>query len=190
MSDRVTGRVLYLLGCAAPPVRYVEGAVRAARARGWEVCLGLTPTAAGWLGESLPGLAEATGRRVRTAPSTPGARGDWPPADVVAVAPATLNTVNAIALGLTPTWVANTGVDAVGRRIPLVVMPCVNTDYARHPQFARSLDALRAEGVRVLYGPGGFEPNPPGQGRPEAYPWHLLLDAAEDAGGRSAAESA
>jgi hypothetical protein len=179
MSGRVTGRVLYLLGCAAPPVRYVGEAVREARVRGWEVCLGLTPTAAGWLADGLPELAEATGRPVRTAPSTPEARGGWPRADVIAVAPATLNTVNAIALGLTPTWVANTGVDAVGKRIPLVVMPCVNTDYARHPQFARSLDVLRAEGAHVLYGPGGFEPNPPGRGRPEAYPWHLLLDAAD-----------
>ncbi|MCX4964762.1 hypothetical protein OHA98_07970 [Streptomyces sp. NBC_00654] len=29
--------------------------------------------------------------------------------------------------------------------------------------------------VTVLYGPGGFEPNQPGERRP--YPWHLALDA-------------
>lgn len=178
-------RVLYLLGCAAPPVQYVERPILAAQARGWTVCLGVTPTAAGWVEKRLPELAELTGHPVRTAPSTPERRGGWPPADAIALAPATLNTVNAVALGLTPTWVANTCVDAVGKRLPLTVMPCVNTEYARHPQFPRSLAVLRNEGVRVLYGPGGFEPNRPGEGRPEAYPWDLLLNAVDQIAGHT-----
>lgn len=41
-----------------------------------------------------------------------------------------------------------------------------------------ALTELRAMGVRVLYGDGGFIPNQPGQGKPKEYPWHLLLDAA------------
>ncbi|WP_425356967.1 hypothetical protein [Streptomyces inhibens] len=35
--------------------------------------------------------------------------------------------------------------------------------------------------VHVLYGEGGFVPNELGQGRPDAYPWHLALEAAEQA---------
>lgn len=178
----MTSRVLYLIGCAAPPVQFVDRPVREARRRGWEVCLGLTPTAATWVEGRLPELAALTGREVRTVHSVPWKRSDWPPASVIVLAPGTLNTVNAVALGLTPTWAAGVAVEAVGKRLPLVVMPCVNTGYGAHPQFARSLDVLRGAGVRVLYGPGGFVPNRPGEGDPKAFPWALALDAAEELG--------
>ncbi|MDT0322081.1 flavoprotein [Streptomyces millisiae] len=176
----MTNRVLHLLACAAPPVRYVDRAIRAARAGGWEVCLGMTPTAADWLADRLAELATLTGHPVRVEHRAPGAHDGWPSADVTAVTPATLNTVNAVALGLTPTWVAAHACEALGKRRPLIVMPCVNSAYASHPQFDRSVATLRATGARVLLGPpDGFVPNPPGQGRPESYPWHLALAAAE-----------
>ncbi|HZG04160.1 MAG TPA: flavoprotein [Streptomyces sp.] len=177
----MTNRVLYLFGCAAPPVVYIDRAVRDARAQGWDVCLGVTPTAREWLADRLPELEELTGHPVRSSYRLPGRPDVWPRADVVVVAPATLNTVNACALGITQTFVVGFAMEAIGKRIPLVVMPCVNSSYARHPQFDRSLETLRGAGVRVLYGPGGFVPNPPGQGRPEEYPWHLALDAAREA---------
>ncbi|ONK11053.1 flavoprotein [Streptomyces sp. MP131-18] len=173
-------RVLYLLASAAPPVQYADRAIRDAQARGWDVCLGLSPTAAEWAADRLSELAELTGHPVRVAHRAPGETSTWPPGDVTLITPATLNTVNAIALGLTPTWVAAHACEAIGKRWPLIVMPCVNSAYATHPQFGRSLNVLREAGVRVLYGaPDGFVPNEPGQGRPEAYPWHLALDAAD-----------
>lgn len=174
-------RVLYLFGCAALPVLHIDRAVHEARARGWDVCLGVTPTAREWLADRLPELEEATGHPVRSSYRLPGLREVWPRADVVVVAPATLNTINACALGITSTFVVGFAAEAIGKRIPLVVMPSVNSAYATHPQFDRSLETLRGVGARVLYGPGGFVPNPPGQGRPEAYPWHLALDAAAEA---------
>ncbi|WP_052852197.1 flavoprotein [Streptomyces avicenniae] len=178
----MSGRVLYLLACGAPPVRYLERPVREARARGWDVCVGVTPTAAEWTVDQHAGWERLAGHPVRVRPRVPGAPADgWPPATVTVVAPATLNTVNAVALGLTPTWVAANACEAIGKRKPLVVMPCVNSAYATHPQFGRSVEVLRSTGVRVLYGPGGFVPNEPGQGQPEAYPWHLALDAADEA---------
>lgn len=61
-----------------------------------------------------------------------------------------------------------------GKGIPVITMPCVNAAYVQHTQFHQS-----AMGVHVLYGDGGFVPNEPGQGRPDAYPWHLTLAAAE-----------
>jgi hypothetical protein len=51
----MTKRVLYLLGCAAPPVQYIDRAIRDAQAQGWDVCLGLTQTAAGWLADRRTG---------------------------------------------------------------------------------------------------------------------------------------
>lgn len=176
---------MYLFACAAPPVVYVDRAVRDAQARGWEVCLGLTPTAREWLADRLEELEELTGHPVRSSYRTYGEPETWPRTDAVVVAPATLHTVNACALGITSTFVVGFTAEAMGKRIPLVMMPCLNSTYARHPQFDRSVEILRGAGVRMLYGPGGFEPNPPGQGRPEEYPWHLALDAAgEEAGAR------
>ncbi|MBU7599296.1 flavoprotein [Streptomyces sp. P38-E01] len=179
-------RVLYLLSCAAQPVQHLDRAVRLAQREGWEVCLGLTPTAAAWIAADLDGLVELTGRPIRSAQRMLGETSPWPDPDVSVIAPATLNTVNAIALGLTPNWATGHAVEVIGRRRPLVVMPCVNSEYARHPQFDRSVDALRGAGVRVLLGgPDGFVPRPPGEGEPDRYPWSLALEAAgELAAGR------
>ena len=72
--------------------------------------------------------------------------------------------------------------EAIGKRRPLLVMPCVNSAHARHPQVGRSVGTLCAAGVRVPPGaPDGFVPHPPGQGRAGEYPWHLALDAAKSA---------
>jgi hypothetical protein len=175
LDGPVSDRVLYLLGCAAPPVLDVAGVVRSAQAAGWRVCLGLTPTAARWLQAEVPALAELTGAPVRHAYKLPGEPDVWPAADAILVAPATANTLNAWALGLTSTWVVGVAAEAIGRGIPLVTMPCANAAVVRHPQFARSVDVLRGAGVRVLYGPDGFRPNPPGTGTPPDYPWDLAL---------------
>lgn len=174
----MASRVLHLLGSAAPPVVDLEDVVRRARADGWTVCVGLTPTAAEWLGERLHGLRELTDHPVRSAPRRFGEDEPWPPADVTVLAPATLNSVNSAALGLTTNFVMGRVAEAVGNRWPLVMMPCVNSAYATHPQFGRSIGTLREAGVRVLYGEGGFRPDPPGQGDRKAYPWTLALDAA------------
>lgn len=172
-------RVLYLFGCAAPPVLHIAGAIRDAQSRGWEVCLGLTPTAAKWLEDDLSGLAALTGHPVRSSYKLPGQPDRWPPATAAAVAPATFHTLNSWALGLTDTFVAGFAAEAIGKGIPLVTMPCVNQAFAAHPQLDRSVAVLREAGVEVLYGEGGFVPNRPGEGRPRAFPWGLVLAAAD-----------
>jgi hypothetical protein len=179
----VTDRVLYLLGCAAPPVQYLDRPVRAALAAGWEVCVGLTPTAAEWVADRIGTLEELTGHPVRVAKRRLHEVSPWPPPTVSVIAPVTLNTVNTVALGLTPTWLAGHAVEAIGKKQPLVLLPCLNSAYATHPQFGRSVGTLRGAGVRVLLGPGGFEPGPPGSGRPEAFPWDRALAAAAGAAG-------
>ena len=175
----MTSRVLYLFGSAAPPVLDVDNVIRDAQASGWDVCLGLTPTAARWLADRLPELERLTGRPVRSEYKLPGQPDVWPKADVIVVAPATFNTVNAWALGLTHDFVVGVVAEGIGKGIPMVVMPCVNAAYVQHRQFEWSVAELREMGVEVLYGEGGFVPNQPGQGQPKEYPWHLALDAAE-----------
>ena len=175
-----TPPVLYLFGSAAPPVFDVATVIADAQARGFDVCLGLTPTAARWLKPQLPELEDLTGHPVRSQYKMPGEPDVWPKADVIAVAPATFNTVNSWALGLTHDFVVGVVAEGIGKQIPMVTMPCVNAAYVQHQQFERSVHALRDMGVRVLYGEDGFVPNQPGQGRPKEYPWHLVLDAAQE----------
>ncbi|MFI5774198.1 flavoprotein [Streptomyces sp. NPDC051658] len=173
----MTSRVLYLFGSAAPPVFEAGKVIEEAQDRGWDVCLGLTPTAAKWLGPQLHELEALTGHPVRSEYKLPGEPDVWPPADAILLAPTTFNTVNAWALGLTSAFVVGVAAEGIGKRIPTVAMPCVNAAYVQHPQFDQSVETLRGAGVTVLYGPGGFVPNQPGERRPEGFPWHLALDA-------------
>ncbi|PZT73852.1 MULTISPECIES: flavoprotein [unclassified Streptomyces] len=173
----MTTPTLYLFSSAAPPVFDVARVIEEAQADGWDVCLGLTPTAARWLADSLDGLAALTGHPVRWDYRLPGQPDVWPKPDAVIVAPATFNTINQWALGITDKWLVGVVAEGIGKGIPMVMMPCVNRAYVAHPQFERSIDALRSAGVRVLYGEGGFIPNEPGQGNPATYPWRAALDA-------------
>lgn len=170
--------VLYLLGSAAPPVLNIAGVIEQAKTEGWDVCLGLTPTAARWLDDQLPILETLTGHPVRSRYKLPEEPDVWPRADVALLAPATFNTINQWALGITEKFVVGFAAEAIGKGIPMITMPCVNAAYVKHIQFARSIETLRGMGVTVLFGDGGFVPNEPGQGRPEEYPWDLALHAA------------
>ncbi|MQY15137.1 hypothetical protein SRB5_53150 [Streptomyces sp. RB5] len=170
---------MYLFGCAAPAVLDIGGVIKRAQAGGWDVCLGLTPTAARWLEPEIEQLAELTGHPVRSSYKLPGHSDVWPAADVAVVAPATFNTINQWALGITEKFVVGFVAEAIGKGIPLVTMPMVNRAFVAHPQFDKSVETLRGAGVTVLYGEGGFVPNEPGKGDPAAYPWHLVLEAAQ-----------
>nr|WSY51695.1 flavoprotein [Streptomyces sp. NBC_00886] len=176
-----TSPLLYLFASAAPPVFDIAKVIKDAQSRNFDVCLGLTPTAARWLEPQLSQLARLTGHAVRSEYKMPGEPDVWPKADVIAVAPATFNTIDSWALGLTHDFVVGVVAEGIGKGIPLVAMPCVNSAYVRHRQFERSVAELRAMGVQLLYGEGGFVPNQPGQGEPKEFPWGLVLDAAEGA---------
>ncbi len=110
------------------------------------MCLGLTPTAARWLAGSLDGLAALTGHPVRWDHRLPGEPAVWPEPDAIVVAPATFNTVNRWALGLTDTWLVAVATEGMGKRIPVAVMPCVNSAYAAHPRFDLSWTSCAAPG--------------------------------------------
>jgi hypothetical protein len=175
-------RTLYLFCSAAPPVFDVASVIEDAQRRGWDVCLGLTPTAARWLEHGLDGLAALTGHPVRFMYDLPGQPEPWPAADVVLFAPATFTVLNEWALGLTEKFVVSMAVQGVGKGVPTLLMPCVNEAHVQHPAFGTSLATLRATGVQVLYGEGAQSANPPGQDLPGGYPWGMALDAVEHAG--------
>ena len=173
------GRVLYVVACAAPPVLQIETLIGLAQGRGWDACLILTPSAARWRETDLPRLAELTGHPVRTSYKMPWEPDVLPPPDAMVVCPATSNTINKWALGISDTLALGLVTEAIGKGLPLAALPYCNVWQTRHPAFPASVAALRSAGVRVLLGEGGFTPHEPGEGKRDDYPWGAVLDAVD-----------
>ncbi|MCX5583793.1 flavoprotein [Streptomyces erythrochromogenes] len=165
----MTTKTLYLLCSAAPPVFDVAHVIEDAQARGWSVCLGLTPTAAHWLAESLDGLAALTGHPVLWQYPLPGEPEQWPAPDALLYAPATFNTVNAWALGLTDRLTVGLAAEALGNGTPATAISCTNSALAAHPQYEISLATLRNAGVQLL-----LHDNTPTDA-PAPFPWATAL---------------
>jgi phosphopantothenoylcysteine synthetase/decarboxylase len=68
----------------------------------------------------------------------------------VVVAPATFNTINKLAAGIADTYAHSTACEAIGTRIPVVLVPMVNTALWGHPALTESLRRLEGAGVRCL----------------------------------------
>jgi phosphopantothenoylcysteine synthetase/decarboxylase len=174
------GRVLYLVVCAAGPAGEAWRLVALAQGRGWDVYVVPTDAAREHFLDA-PALEALTGHPVRGTFKRPGGAGRSP-ADAVVVAPATYNTVNKWAAGICDTYPLTLLAELTGLGVPIAVLPFVNSAFAANRVFVRSVEELRAAGVRVLYGPGGFEPHPAGTGGSKiaGFPWHLALDAIDD----------
>lgn len=172
------GRVLAVVVCGAGPATAIGTLIGLARDRGWTVQLIATPAALEFF--DGPAIETLTGYPVRSQYAKPGAPRSLIP-DAVLVAPATYNTINKWALGISDTYALGVLAEITGLDVPIVVLPFVNSALASRPPFRRSVEALRAEGVRILLGPGGFLPHPPRTGgdRIASYPWHLALDEAD-----------
>jgi len=87
-----------------------------------------------------------------------------PAPDAIVVAPATFNTINKWAAGISDTLALGLLIEAIGKHLPVVALPFLNAAQAEHPAFPGSVDRLRAVGVRLLYGPNVLERHGPGTG--------------------------
>jgi phosphopantothenoylcysteine synthetase/decarboxylase len=174
----MTERVLYLMICGAGPADRIGEMVKLAQAEGWSVYCVATPAAVEHFLD-VGALEALTGHVVRTGHQRAG-QPALPKADAVIVAPATYNTINKWAAGIADTYVLTQLAELTGLGVRIVVLPFVNTALAANTVFGRSVDELRRAGVRVLYGPGEFEPHAPrtGGNAMEHYPWKLALAAA------------
>ncbi|MFV0131702.1 flavoprotein [Streptomyces sp. HMX87] len=99
------------------------------------------------------------------------------------VAPLTSNTLNKRAAGISDTLALGLITEAIGLQLPIVALTHWNNAQAAHPAVARNVGTLRAAGVQVLLGEGGFVPHKPRHGNLEAYPWQAAINVlpAEDA---------
>jgi hypothetical protein len=170
-------RVLYLISCAAPPTRHVRTGIEKAQAAGWDVCLVTTPSARRWIDAEVSELEQLTGHVVRSEYKLPEQADVLPPPNAILVAPATFNTLNKWAAGISDTLALGLVTEAIGLPLPIVSLPYLNNAQAAHPALNRSVSFLRDCGVTVLLGKGGFVPHVPKHGNADAYPWDVALNA-------------
>jgi phosphopantothenoylcysteine synthetase/decarboxylase len=145
--------------------------ISAAQERRWGVGVVATPLGLGFIDQEA--VEAHTGYPIRSAWRKPGDARPLPPADAIAVAPASFNTVNKWAAGISDTLALGILCEAYGLGIPTAVLPYVNSSMAAHPAFGESLERLRRMGVLV----GGYEPHPPkAGGGTDRFRWEEALE--------------
>jgi Flavoprotein len=171
-------RVLTHIVCGAGPASEAGQLVKLAQQRGWTVQMVATPAALDFL--DVPALEAQTGSPVRSQYRKPGEPRSRP-ADAIIVAPATYNTINKWANGISDTYALGILAETTGLDVRIIVLPFVNSALASRAPFRRSVEYLRAEGVHVLLGHGEIEPHEPHTGDRliASYPWHVALAVIE-----------
>ena len=99
-------------------------------------------------------LAYATGRPVITRISGLVEHvtwcGDEGKADLLLIAPCTANTISKIACAIDDTPVTTFATTAIGRGMPVLVVPAMHHSMYRHPGVAGNLERLRAWGIGIV----------------------------------------
>ncbi|MEV6707747.1 flavoprotein [Micromonospora wenchangensis] len=176
----MTGRHLQIVVCAAGPAPDVTTLINTAHQRSWTTAVTATPHATDFI--DIPAIEKLTGAPVRSDyQKSPGIRRSLPAADALVIAPATYNSINKIALGLADNYAMTTIAEIIGRHVPTVIVPFVNTALATRLPYRRAVTSLRDEGIHVVLGPEhGWEPHPPGGGndRRSDFPWTTAFEVA------------
>jgi len=171
MSRRLT-----IVVCGAGPASDVDRLVHLAHDQDWEVQIIATPSGLDFIDTDK--LEALTGNAVRSEYRKPGEPRSAK-SDAFIVAPATYNTINKLAAGMSDTYALGVLAEAIGMALPVVILPFVNTALANREPFKRSVETLRSEGAKVLLGPGQFEPHEPGTGgeQNDRLNWQLVLES-------------
>src|SRR6185437_7944809 len=74
-----------------------------------------------------------------------------PAASAFLIAPATFNTINKLALGISDTLALGLLNEGLGQGSPIAAVPWPNAALRRHPAFQRSIDSLAGWGVRIIF---------------------------------------
>ncbi|HEU5230814.1 MAG TPA: flavoprotein, partial [Ktedonobacteraceae bacterium] len=118
----------------------------------------LTPHAHKFVDASI--LEQMTGHPVRSEYKHPDEPDILPRADAVVVFPATFNTLNKWAMGISDTLAVGLLSEYTGLRMPIVAVPCFMTGGGldTNPAFRRSVRLLRKYGIQVMYEPEKYPP--------------------------------
>jgi len=165
-------RVLYTVICgvsnAASSYDFIIDVIN----DGWRVCVITTPAGARFVDAAH--LAALTGHPVRSVYKNPSDPDVLLPADAYVVAPASFNTVNKLANGISDTLAVGVVCEAIGNGQPIIVAPWLNRALASNSAYARSIGCLQADGVRVVL----TDQTKPGRAPHDAtgsFPWTDVL---------------
>ncbi|MEU4133135.1 flavoprotein [Streptomyces wuyuanensis] len=162
---------LYVVVCAAGIAGGVGKLITAAQERNWDVGVVATPQGLDFIDRNA--VEAQTGYPIRSAWRRPGDPRPLPPPDAIAVAPATFNTINKWAAGISDTLALGILCEAYGSGVPIAVLPCLNAAQAAHPAYRQSLERLRGMGVRI----GSHEPSTqPETGGADVFRWEEALE--------------
>ncbi|MEZ7002691.1 flavoprotein [Streptomyces sp. AD55] len=173
---------LYVVVCASGVAGEAGTLITAAQRAGWDVGVVATPQGLRFL--DAEAIEELTGYPIRSAWRAPGEPRPLPPPDAIAVAPATFNTLNKWAAGISDTLALGILCEAYGMGVPTVVLPCLNSAQAAHPAYRESLARLRGMGIRF----GSHEPHrAKSGGGADTFRWEEALDLLAQAAPRDPA---
>lgn len=162
--------------CGAGPASDVGKLVQLLREQGHDVRIIATPSAVPFL--DLDALTAMTGRPVRSEHRKRDEPRSTENIDGYIVAPATHNTINKLAAGISDTYALDVLNEAIGLGVRVIVAPFVNSALARRRPFAGSTQSLRHEGVVVLDEQEGCRHHAPGSGgrAQDVFPWRQIVD--------------
>jgi phosphopantothenoylcysteine synthetase/decarboxylase len=172
--------VLYIVACGGRPAGQLSPFIPRLQARGWEVCVIATPSALKFM--DTPALEQLTGHVVRYDYKQPDEPDILPLAAAMALVPATFNTINKWASGISDTLALGLLNEAIGLHLPVVAVPTPNVALAKHPAFIASVKTLRSWGVRILLDPDTYPLPTPNMGpaAAELFPWEALEGVIEE----------
>jgi len=150
--------VLYLIATGAPPAAELPAAIESFQSDGWQVCVVATPMGLRFI--DRPRVENVTGYLIRSEYRQSGETDPFPPADAVAVAPCTFNTLNKWAAGISDTLALGILNELLCSGLPIVASVWAKEPLRRHPAFQASVGVLRSAGVRFVgdgSGPAAFE---------------------------------
>ena len=169
MTNLPSSRILYFMICGAPPAKQALTTVTLLQEAGWDVYVIATPQGSRWIDQ--PAIEALTGHTVQTDYRFPGEDSSRPKADAILVLPATFNTINKWAQGISDTLVTSILCDTLGRGTPpVLVIPSLKMDLVRHPAFASSVALLRQYGISILHEPERYP-------SALAIPWEQIANA-------------
>jgi hypothetical protein len=157
-SEQQEIKVLYIIICASSSAPLAEKLVIQAQTDGWDVCVLTTPQGCKFF--DLAKFEELTGHPIRSEYKHPQEPDVLPRADAIVVFPATFNTINKWANGISDTLAVGILCEYMGLGYPTIAIPCFRTGGGLdgHPVFFKNLDFLRSCGVNVIYEPEKYPP--------------------------------
>ena len=172
-DSKITKKVLYNIICASSSAPLAEKLILQAKADGWDVCVLTTPQGCRFF--DIPRFEELSGHPIRSEYKHPNEPDVLPRADAIVLFPATFNTINKWANGISDTLAVGILCEYMGLRYPIVAIPCFRTGGGLdgHPAFFRSLDFLRMCGVHVMYEPEKYPPK-------NQFPPHVILNTLDE----------